>query len=401
MLAIPPKPTRARQLLPKECYFSPEWFAREQVELFGRTWTFACVQQDIPEIGDYLAVQVNQFPMVIVRTSNGSVAAYHNTCRHRGTEMLEGRGNCRHGIVCPYHAWTYNADDGSLRGMPKKALCFPDITLSDWPLHRCATGQLGDLIFVNPEESPEETFETWCADVGQTHMWPHDLSMLSEKRPVRYEINANWKVFCENAMDGYHLSYLHDKTLMGPDVEDQDWDAVGRHWVFMSKGRVESSHNLNYAAIPGVNPELPQAVLWQFFPNSGVLTTSVFFSVYTIVPVGPERCYLELRTWMMPRESQDPTAKRTKPSATSGHGFIMKDGKRCISLETLACHALDSLDFQIEDMWVCEQQQKAFHSPRMDFGQLADHGESALTWFQAHVMDHVPLPHPSPGSAGT
>ena len=330
--------------------------------------------------------------MIVLRAADGGLRAYHNTCRHRGTQIFEeGAGNCRRGIVCPYHAWTYNPDDGSLRGMPKKELCFPGLELADWPLHRGSTGQIGDLVFVNPQPEPDEDFETWLGTMKTTHMWPHSLDGLSEKRPVRYDIMGNWKSFCENAMDGYHLSYLHDRTLMGPDVEDQDWDAVGRHWVFISHGEKAGRYDPHFTPIPGVETGGCHPVVWQFFPNSGVLASSVFFSAYVIVPVAPERCHLDLRTWMMPREAQGPAKPRTRPSGTSGHGHVMKDGRRYISIAELGCHAMESLDFQIEDMWVVEQQQKALHSPRMKVGELADVGETSLTWFQANILDHVPL----------
>jgi Rieske 2Fe-2S family protein len=393
-MSIPPKPRRAEQILPKECYYDPEWFEREQRELFSRSWTFACVVQDIPEPGDYKAVQINRYAMIVVRAKDGTIKAYHNTCRHRGTTIFEKDGNCRHGIVCPYHAWTYNVDDGSLRGLPKKDLAFPGLDMKQWGLHKAAVGIVGDLVFVNPQERPEEDFELWLGSLRDTHMWPHSLDGLSEKRPVRYDFGANWKAFCENAMDGYHLSYLHDKTLMGPDIENQDWDAVGRHWIFMSNPQPVDKESY-FTPIPGVDTSVRHPVVYQFFPNSGVLASSIFFSAYTIVPVSPERCYLELRTWMMPKELQDPNKKPAKPSSTSGHGYIMPDGKRYISIDTLACHAMESLDFQIEDMWVCEQQQKALHSPMMHVGPLAQSGETSLTWFQRHILDYVPLEGPA------
>jgi len=395
-MAIPPKPSHAEQLLPKACYFDPEWFEREHNELFSRSWTFACVVQDIPDAGDYRAVQINRYAMIVVRGKDGEVRAYHNTCRHRGTQIYEDgkSGNCRHGIVCPYHAWAYNLDDGSLRGLPKKDLAFPDLDLKRWGLHRASVGVIGDLVFVNPQAAPEEDFETWLGGMRESHMWPHKIDMLSEKRPVRYDFGANWKGFCENAMDGYHLSYLHDKTLMGPDIENQGWDAVGRHWIFMSNPQPDGEDSY-YTRIPGVDTSGRHPSVYQFFPNSGLVTAPTFFSAYTIVPVAPERCYLELRTWMMPREKQDQTKQRKTPSSTSGHGYIMPDGKRYISIETLSCHAMESLDFQIEDMWVCEQQQKALHSPMMETGPLAQSGETSLTWFQQHILDYVPLEGPA------
>jgi phenylpropionate dioxygenase-like ring-hydroxylating dioxygenase large terminal subunit len=388
-MSVPPKPEIARQLLPREAYKSEAWFEREQRELFARAWTFACTALDVPNPGDFQTVQIGRYPMFVIRDAKGTLHAYHNICRHRGTQVLEGKGNQRHGIVCRYHAWTYNLD-GSLRGLPKHKELFPDFKVEGIGLRKGGIGILGDLIFVNP--SPEaEPFESWLGGIERSHMWPHSLATLSEKRPVRYEIAANWKFFCENAMDGYHLSYLHDKTLMGPDSMDQDWDAVGRHWVFISHGESASRQNTPYERIPGVNTTGRHPVVWQFFPNSGVLASGIFFSAYVIEPVSAERCALELRTWMMPRKEGAEERPRNRPSGTSGHGYVRKDGKRVIATDTLSCHPMDSLDFQIEDMYICERQQKAINSPVFEVGPLARRVETSLTFFQANVLDYVPL----------
>jgi len=387
--ALPAKPEIARQLLPPEAYRSASWFEREQRELFAHAWTFACTTLDVPEAGDYQVVQVGCYPMFVIRDAAGALRAHHNICRHRGTLILEGKGNRRHGIVCRYHTWTYELD-GRLRGLPKRKELFPDLDTSGLGLHRGGIGVLGDLVFVNPD--PEaEPFETWLGGIRDTHMWPHSLAGLSEKRPVRYEIAANWKLFCENAMDGYHLSYLHDKTLMGPDSMAQDWDAVGRHWVFISHGESPSRSNSPYRRIPGVDASGRHPVVWQLFPNSGVLATEIFFSAYVIEPLGPDACALELRTWMMPRQDFDAELARNRPSGTSGHGHVRKDGKRVISTASLSCHPMDSLDFQIEDMYIVERQQQALNSPMFKVGPMARRVETSLTFFQANVLDCVPL----------
>lgn len=41
----------------------------------------------------------------------------------------------------------------------------------------------------------------------------------------------NWKVFCENAVDGYHLAYLHKETLGGPIHDKNLWEVFGQHMI--------------------------------------------------------------------------------------------------------------------------------------------------------------------------
>ena len=50
------------------------------------------------------------------RDETGALRAFHNVCRHRGTQLVDG--DCRvKRLRCPYHSWTY-ALDGRLLGAP-------------------------------------------------------------------------------------------------------------------------------------------------------------------------------------------------------------------------------------------------------------------------------------------
>ena len=78
------------------------------------------------------------------------------------------------------------------------------------------------MVYVNPDPAPPESFDEWIANLDD-HAWPHDLGdgTLSFTSETTYEMRCNWKVFYENAVDGYHLGYLHDRTL-GPLYPDRE-----------------------------------------------------------------------------------------------------------------------------------------------------------------------------------
>lgn len=69
---------------------------------------------DVPEPGDYYATKVAGRPILIVRSTDGVVRAFFNTCRHRGVQLAEGRGKAR-AFVCPYHAWTFGLNGDLLK----------------------------------------------------------------------------------------------------------------------------------------------------------------------------------------------------------------------------------------------------------------------------------------------
>ena len=54
---------------------------------------------------------------------------------------------------------------------------------------------------------------------------------------ILYEMHCNWKVFYENAIDGYHLGYLHDQTLGKVYPSQNIWVDAGRNVVWYSTER--------------------------------------------------------------------------------------------------------------------------------------------------------------------
>ena len=46
---------------------------------------------------------------MVVRDREGTLRAFVNVCRHRGAEVVTGRGSCT-ALQCHYHAWTYGLD---------------------------------------------------------------------------------------------------------------------------------------------------------------------------------------------------------------------------------------------------------------------------------------------------
>ena len=96
--------------------------------IWHRGWLFAGFAIEIPGPGDYLTLTLDTTPIVVIRDDDGAVRAFHNVCRHRGTQLCrEDTGHLR-AIVCPYHSWTYSrrgeliACHGMHDGIDKSAL---------------------------------------------------------------------------------------------------------------------------------------------------------------------------------------------------------------------------------------------------------------------------------------
>ena len=183
--AMPDRPARQ---LPRDAYVSPAWFDCERRDLFGRTWTYAGIAQDLSMVGDYATVLAGSYPLMVIRDESGALRAFHNLCRHRGTELVEGSGRLeRARIVCPYHRWTYDLG-GALRAVPMRRECFADIDTGEHSLLPAAVGELGGLVFVHPDRCAD--FANWRSDL-ESVLWPHRFERMNAGPEITYEIRCN------------------------------------------------------------------------------------------------------------------------------------------------------------------------------------------------------------------
>jgi len=367
-------------------------------------------------VGAYPTLQGGAFPLVVVRGKDGQIRAFHNVCRHRGAKILDLRkGNAATGLKCKYHYWLFNLD-GSLRGIPLKDELFPEIDKSDLHLKVAGIGILGGLIFVNPSHEPEESFDEWTAGIEQ-QVWRHQLEAMTEVLRVQYEVKANWKLIYENANDGYHLAYLHENTLGGPVVGKQETECFGRHSTYKGATSyyselMEKNSTVLGQALSAALSQMDEAAggeagleelatqardyadepdLFFMFPDVVVAPSALGLVLLHIIPLAPNRSISEFRIF---------APKGTELESFEGNQFLMPNpgvelshgdnNPQPITLAMLEGDAMDSLNFQVEDMWICEQMQQGLNSPAYEAGPYAPGpGEGSITFFQMGVLGYM------------
>ena len=372
---------------PKEAYTHADWFQYERDTIFPHAWAFVGTVHDFKEAGDFRVATSGSSSLAVVRDKEGNLNVMHNVCRHRGAELLDGeQGNCGGTMVCPYHCWTYSLD-GALRGVPNRAECFPDMDRSQLGLHPAAIGVFSDLVFVNPD--PSADFDSWIEPL-QGKQWPHDLSAsdVKEAAALVYDMKCDWKVYVENALDGYHLAYLHENTLGGPLPGLNEWERVGDHMIW-------------YATEEGIRHRLPKKVrdeagstgiiksasepgfggVYYLFPTTLIVPTPYGISVSTLQPIAAGRCKMLVRHWVGPWQSTD------ERKYIAGYD----KATNIISSDNWKEHPLETGDFQTEDVWICEKVQKGLESPAYSHGPLSDGpgAEDSLRWFHEILSRYV------------
>ena len=356
----------AGYLLPPEAYTSEAWFEREQRELFDRCWGFVAMADDVPDVGDYVAVQVGTHPIIVVRGLDGELRAFHNLCRHRGMVMLEGSGNVRSGISCLYHHWNY-ALHGALRRVPQLDR-FNGMQLADWGLLPASLGQAMGMVFVHPDPDAAPLAD-WLGDFDE-RTGSFAPGTLEQGVRMSYEFAANWKLFAENHIDVLHLWYLHARTLAEYDHAGSSWSSCGRHWVFYEPprhGKVvpPSLEASGMPVLPHLSPSWYGSGAHLIFPNLPMATGANFWMTYQVIPLSAGRSRLDMRVRALPG---------TDPALVQAFA----DAGRTL--------------FEGEDIRACELMQRAMQSPRFRVGPLARSHEEPIRVFQRNVLDYVPLP---------
>jgi len=205
--------------LPAQYYTDPVIYAKERERIFRSAWWLLGPQSNCAEPYHYLSDTVCGWPVFAIRDKHGELRAFHNICRHRGAELLSaGEGKCRV-IQCPYHGWGY-AVDGTLMGAPG----FSDTGVDDAEtlgLLPIRVAEWRGMVFVCIDADAPPFLE-WIATLDRLIADFPGIDSMNYHGKFVVDGTANWKTYCDNTVEGYHLHTVHPRLA----------DAV-------KKGRVE------------------------------------------------------------------------------------------------------------------------------------------------------------------
>lgn len=194
--------------LPPAAYHSDELLQLERERMFYRGWLCVGRCAEIPQAGDFLAVDIISQAVLIIRQQDGSVQALPNVCLHRCSRLLQGSGHVSR-ISCPYHSWTYDLS-GQLIGAPfmQKTRHFDvsDYRLQPYP---CEVWEGFIYVSLNRNASPlGPELEPLRQEISDYRI--ADYVPVFEQQETWA---TNWKCLVENFMDVYHLHRVHAESF--------------------------------------------------------------------------------------------------------------------------------------------------------------------------------------------
>jgi choline monooxygenase len=279
----PGNPLERAFTIPAPWYFDERLAELERDSVFAGNWQMVGRADQVEKPGEFFTIDVNQEPLVVVRSDDGTLRAFFNVCRHHAAAVVsEGHGCAKH-FRCPYHGWTYG-NDGSLKGMVEfEGVC--NFERADNGLVPVRVDTWENFVFVNLDGTATPLREF----LGKV---PEIVAPLNLREKLHYfdrrvyTLNCNWKVYVDNYLDGgYHVPHAH-KGLSSV-VEYTKYTIENYERACLQSSPLDTSTALESAI--SATRQGTAFYLW-VYPNfmlnaySGVMDTNL------VLPLGVDKC---------------------------------------------------------------------------------------------------------------
>ena len=348
------RPTAEAAGLPNEAFTSPEFLELERKLLFTRTWMCAGFAHEISNSGDVMPVTIADVPIILARGQDSKIRAFHNVCRHRGTQLLAESRKSVTGLSCPYHGWTYD-----LEGVLKRRAHFegPDQEgdLPDIHLFPVSCGEWENLIFVNIDGQAPPLDEFLAPMIRELE--GYDFSTLVYAGEMTWELECNWKFVYENYIEPYHVPWCHPAL-------DQ-FTPSNAHWFsvngpcFVNRATFETGEAGRGAGLPylpNLSGELSRRGTYiHLFPSCCLNLFPDHLAVFQLTLLAPNRTFERIALFLAPEAMQ----------------AEWEEGRRQL---IDMWHQLNE-----EDIGIVERQQRGRASPPFDGGILSPFWDAPTT----------------------
>ncbi len=259
--------------VPASAYTDEALFEREKKQIFRRLPLMVAPSCEIPEPGDYKAMDICGVPLLLARQKDGTIAAFLNMCTHRGNPLADGCGNASR-FTCGYHGWTFK-NDGDLLGVASPQ-DFGKIDKAAHCLRRFPVYESAGLIWVTLDPDSKLEIEDYlCGYEGLLEAFGLESWHLFSQRTLP---GPNWKTAYDGYLDFYHLPVLHKDTFGADFYNRANFFAWGPHQRLSTPTkfavRVSSDDDLQIDLTEIADDDLSYEALvqgvWTIFPHVSI-----------------------------------------------------------------------------------------------------------------------------------
>jgi choline monooxygenase len=279
---------RRASTLPAEIYADPRWFEALRAAVFARSWQLVADTDAVRVPGQTFPVTllegVLDEPLLLTRDAQDQLHCLSNVCTHRGTLVCEHSG-VQPALRCRYHGRRF-AHDGRFLSMPEfeGAEGFPS-PADD--LKKIPFGAWGKLLFASLD--PAFPLAELTAEIDARVAWmPLREAVLDPARSRDYLVRANWALYCDNFLEGFHIPYVHAGLAGALDYGEYRTELF--RWGNLQVGVGSGTEDV--FDLPLSSPDYGQKIAGYYFwlfPNTMLNFYPWGMSVNVVRPLGLDR----------------------------------------------------------------------------------------------------------------
>ena len=341
---------RVAQTLPSKFYYDQEIFEALQSVFHG--WQFAAHKSEL-NANTILPLKhidaITSEPIFIV--NNDQPTYLSNICTHRGMRLVSHPCS-KTTIQCEYHGRTFDLE-GRMRHMPEfeRAIGFPSESDN---LHSFPMDSWNGLYFV--AQSPAEKLP-W-EEIGPRFDFLDIESYIHDPdRDRDHSISANWLLYVENYLEGFHIPFVHPELNQSLDYSGYVTEVFDGGVLQIGKaaeGDVKFDLPENH---PDYGQDIAAYYLW-LFPNTMLNFYPWGLSINIVIPVSPDKTRVLYRGYV-----------KDANLAQEGAGAI-----------------LDMVE--IQDQHIIEEVHKSMRSKVYDRGRFSPTREQGVHHFH-RIISHL------------
>ncbi len=285
-------------------YTSAEHLAAAKEKIFAPSWQFIGSREMVKFPGDvqpFILLEGYMDEHLVLTHDTNGINCLSNVCTHRGNLVAYKACSKANNLRCKYHGRMFELD-GTFVSMPefKEVQNFPcsDDHLPKLPLH-----SWGNLLLTSL--TGEADVNNYLQEMKERLNWlPIHEFVHHPELSKTFEVDANWALYCENYLEGFHIPFVHANLNAALSFGDYTTELYAKACLQIGVGKNEE----DCFDLPPESPDYGSKIAAYYFwiyPNMMFNFYPWGLSINIVNPISPGKSRVEFITYMWKEDRYD------------------------------------------------------------------------------------------------
>ncbi|MFT4525761.1 MAG: choline monooxygenase [Bacteroidia bacterium] len=284
-------------------FYTDSLVFKQLKDVFAGTWQYAGDAEKAESSNVFPIQLLPEFlndPLLLTRDDEGVTRCISNVCTHRANLLID-EPTKGHEIRCNYHGRRFDLN-GKFKSMPgfegvENFPCEND-DLPELSLKKFAGLQFTSL-------APKVEFESVFGDmIKRMSFLPLEKLKFDEDRSQEFKVKANWALYCDNYLEGFHIPFVHPGLNAELDFGEYEYELFDHSNLQIGIGK-SGDHVFD---LPANHPDYGKniaAYYWWVYPNLMFNFYPWGLSFNIVNPLKPDLTKVSFRAYVMDESKLD------------------------------------------------------------------------------------------------